>query len=1463
MEEAIEDSSEDVEESEESLSEDESSASDPAEEEASQEEESSVEESSAEPEEAVETEEMPQDPAIRQAVEEEDYEEVMFLTAGAASSTTLQDFTKGVSINGLTPEEDGSYKVLTGKEYDVAVSFAENNDQQFDDYAMSYTVPDGFTPNAGTYTLDIVCNAGRDDEFTVSGNTYVVDENGNITFTWNRADENYEKLAGMSNAEFKLQLKGTFSADASQLDFGKNVTLDLDVNDGGEVSVSKDGYYDKETNTMIYTVKVSSEGTSQNVVVSDTMGSGLIFASSTLSCSPDLNGSLTSSTDGSFTYTIPSMTDGQTATLTYRAVVDTEKLTGKGTTEQLGNTVKVTSTGDPDGDEATKEVSGVDYTGFSKSSGASEYSEDGNTKYTKWTVTYNEGYGAPLSGKTITDTLKVNGTDTTIDSDKGVTVGVYDSYKQQHYEDSATISADGQSFTYAVDEAYQESGWYLVFTYWTKTDVSEMLDDTTISNKVTDDTFDKEVSATVGPEDNNKIAVTKSAQSVSSTEIVWQVNIDVPAKGLSTAVVTDTLPATNYWADGVQNYKNDTINVDDVTIEGLGETEDANITINDNKEVVITFYQDKDHTKAGLAASDAKRTITITYKTAVDQDWLKDATDGKAGKVHTNNVTYTADSSEVKASAEATPVNQTLTKSGGQAQTASDGTTYYRYELKLTGVSGDITINDTFDTEKLEYYASPNDAGHIYGGNEWYQGSDAKTTMTKTDTDTGISLSISADNLAMDGDVYYGYYRVVYYLAVKSSAKEELDKTAAENDGSVTLSNTATWNAAEGSADVTYAYKGEDKELLNANQIGGTNRTANYRITANEGANRVNGGETYTLTDTFSANQSVKYTTISIKDAEGNKLEGVTYNVKGQTITFYNIPDETSVVITYSTRVIGSGSQTLTNKAEYATYEDTASKTANFESSGGGTASDAVINIIKVDSELSSTTLEGAVFELYEAASDTDTSTGTKVATTETLTTDTNGLLTLKGGTNGNVPTLKYDTRYYLVETKAPKDYVKSTIHYSFKISSEADYDNYIYYDDDTMQIRNTKGEETPVGSLKVTKTTSGNTTPDDAVFTVKNADGDEVASFKYSEMTDGVYTVTDLEPGTYTVTESDADIQGWTLTVTGQDTETEVKADETAEVTLTNTYSQDLGSLLIVKITNYNTTPDDALFTITSEDGKVVRTCTYKDMTAGDYEFKDLPVGKYTVTESNAEISGWDLVVEGNNQTVEVTKGNEVKANLRNTYSQITGSLKVTKTTSGNTTPDTATFSLVNDDGTKIASFTYKDMTDGVYTVENLPIGKYVLSESGASIANWSLDITGNDQWVTITKDQTAEATITNTYSQVKVSAKISKVEVGAGTELPGASLTLLDSQNNVIKTWTSTEEPEEITDLIAGETYTLRETVAPEGYAITTDTTFTLKADGTVDPDKTTAKTQDGIILVEDSKTSVQISKVEIGAG
>ena len=66
-------------------------------------------------------------------------------------------------------------------------------------------------------------------------------------------------------------------------------------------------------------------------------------------------------------------------------------------------------------------------------------------------------------------------------------------------------------------------------------------------------------------------------------------------------------------------------------------------------------------------------------------------------------------------------------------------------------------------------------------------------------------------------------------------------------------------------------------------------------------------------------------------------------------------------------------------------------------------------------------------------------------------------------------------------------------------------------------------------------------------------------------------------------------------------------------------------------------------------------------------------------------------------------------------------------------------------------------------------------------------------------------------------------------------------------------------------GEEYTLSETVAPEGYLVTTDITFTIDENGNVTTTghKTVDENGNTVILVEDARTHIEVKKTDIANG
>ena len=92
-----------------------------------------------------------------------------------------------------------------------------------------------------------------------------------------------------------------------------------------------------------------------------------------------------------------------------------------------------------------------------------------------------------------------------------------------------------------------------------------------------------------------------------------------------------------------------------------------------------------------------------------------------------------------------------------------------------------------------------------------------------------------------------------------------------------------------------------------------------------------------------------------------------------------------------------------------------------------------------------------------------------------------------------------------------------------------------------------------------------------------------------------------------------------------------------------------------------------------------------------------------------------------------------------------------------------------------------------------------------------------------------------------------ITKYDATNSKELEGAKLQIIDKNNKVVEEWISTKE-QHIVDLYVGETYTLRETIAPEGYAIAEEIKFTVEDNGKVVQQ---VKMYDDLLPVSKAKT------------
>lgn len=160
----------------------------------------------------------------------------------------------------------------------------------------------------------------------------------------------------------------------------------------------------------------------------------------------------------------------------------------------------------------------------------------------------------------------------------------------------------------------------------------------------------------------------------------------------------------------------------------------------------------------------------------------------------------------------------------------------------------------------------------------------------------------------------------------------------------------------------------------------------------------------------------------------------------------------------------------------------------------------------------------------------------------------------------------------------------------------------------------------------------------------------------------------------------------------------------------------------------------------------------------------------------------------------------------------------------------------LVDENGEVIDEW----VSDGTnHIVTELPVGKYTLKETAAPdgyiiATDISFEVFADGSVIVENVDATASTEdghplVVMVDDTTKV--EISKRDITNDNELAGATLQIIDENGEVIEDWVSTNEPHYIeAKLIAGKTYTLKETIAPDGYTIANSIDFTVNEDGTV---------------------------------
>ena len=304
--------------------------------------------------------------------------------------------------------------------------------------------------------------------------------------------------------------------------------------------------------------------------------------------------------------------------------------------------------------------------------------------------------------------------------------------------------------------------------------------------------------------------------------------------------------------------------------------------------------------------------------------------------------------------------------------------------------------------------------------------------------------------------------------------------------------------------------------------------------------------------------------------------------------------------------------------------------------------------------------------------------------------TDENGIATFSLGYG----------KYFYHEIAAPEEYIIDDTLYPFEITEEG----VSVYAKMTNYLKE--------GSIKVTKSTTGNLNIKDIRFVVKGI-SDTNSDIERELFTDenGEALFENLPIGKYTVTEDGSTVPAAYLV--SDDQEVTVEYNETAEVKVTN--EEKTGSIKVQKRTEGQKNVEGITFYLkgTSDSGREINipATTDKD---GVAVFENVPVGTYMVIEDEKTVPYGYLVAE--EKKVTVIYAETVDAEILN--NEQTGTVQVHKRTEGQKNVEGITFYLkgTSDTGREINIPAITDK-DGVAVFENVPVGTYKIIEDKETV--------------------------------------------------------------------------------------------------------------------------------------------------
>ena len=874
------------------------------------------------------------------------------------------------------------------------------------------------------------------------GDTDLYDESGAYKATWSisngvfyitYAEEWLQKHpSGITlgiNFKMRLNPAGGYDADKVEVKFpGISTIVTFPLKDGN-VSGNKWGTVDSQSNTVTWTVQLDVASKATNVVLTDTIGSNLMFDGATfkldgtaLTTPPTVNGQTATLNLGdlsqgrhTLTYTTPISPDA------WKTVANGGQLSG------VDNAASWTW-----GSNGENNKNNVGPTGPQLSINMAGKQGTGTSDDITWTASINTGsLKADMAGYVFTDTLGAGHTykgNYEVKDASGATVA------------TGALPTDGSSFSYTFGADAGKQTYTIVY----HTQMTDAASKDPVNNKFTIENPNGgpkgDASSNFIPADDTQYITKRLVSSETAATdgyATWESTIFMSRMSASTdpatVTFTDEFNASQYQRTTFDQLK--LMAGDYQLVEGVDYT-----VTNDGQWNTLEFtFMASDAVRALIGTAD----VTVTYRTKCDGS--NDTYTNKS-TLRTPTVTQSAEAS-FTIKADKTPE---VAKNGNMSWDASfdwskveagsteKGAWVSNWTVLVnqvqpngwtTAPAGPLGGVDVIVTDEM-----PENMVYVPGSSRYYlHGSDNSTighwpTLTAEPVCEGSTavFTVKTDVEGVKTDVNY-YVELQYQTAVHSSALGNSGTAVQFTNKAYAQAGTQTFPAGfktvEGMNEIM---KKSAEQVPNSSYI-------KYTISVNKNAvDLVPGAGTLTLVDTMDSKCTYLPATLHVY------YQGTTTEVPGCSTLTENvtldsgaratrltltIPDSCAIDVVYQVQPAGNpGDQVnLVNSVELSGVANSAishqkqwtvvKAGANTEGTGYG------ITITKSDAANAKNVLGGATFELYQVAwNGSETLVGTQIS-------NDNGVVQFG---SKETPLLAC-TLYYFVETQAPAGYTCSS----------------------------------------------------------------------------------------------------------------------------------------------------------------------------------------------------------------------------------------------------------------------------------------------------------------------------------------------------------------------------------------------------------------------------------------------------